>query len=104
MTTFDWKILQISAVNGDLKSVSYLVTAKDDQHEVKSQGNAEIQGKITLPFANVREADILACLREMYMQDEPNSLKSRLQEQLDYLKNDVNTDLPWQNQVFSVKF
>jgi hypothetical protein len=104
MTTFDWKILKISAVNSDLKSANYLVTAKEGDHEVQSQGHADIEGKISLPFANVREADILACLREMYMQDEPNSLKSRLQEQLDYLKNDVNTDLPWQNQVFSVKF
>jgi hypothetical protein len=104
MATFDWKLLEISAANGVLKSVNYLVTAKEGDHEVQSQGHADIEGKINLPFADVREADILTCLQEMYMQDEPKSLKSRLQKQLDYLKTDVNTDLPWQNQVFSVKF
>jgi hypothetical protein len=40
----------------------------------------------------------------MYMQDDPKSLKSRLQEQLDYLKNVVNTDVPWKDQIFSVNF
>lgn len=104
MITFDWKILEISAANGVLKSVNYLVTAKEGEHKVQSQGHADIENKINLPFSDVREADILVCLNEMYMQDEPKSLKSRLQEQLDYLKTDVNTDLPWQNQVFSVKF
>jgi len=104
MTTFDWKLLQTSAAKGVLKSVNYLVTAKEGNHEVQSQGHADIEGKINLPFTDIREADILTCLQEMYMQDEPKSLKSRLQEQLDYLKTDVNTDLPWQNQVFSVKF
>jgi len=104
MTTFQWKLLEVGAVNGSLKSANYLVTAKEGNHEVQSQGHADIEGKINLPFADVREADILTCLQEMYMQDEPKSLKSRLQEQLDYLKSDVNTDLPWQNQVFSVTF
>ena len=104
MTVFNWKLLEISAADGVLKSVNYLVTAKEGDHEVQSQGHADIEGKINLPFADVREADILACLQEIYMQDEPKSLKSRLQEQLDYLKSDVNTDLPWQSQVFSVKF
>jgi len=104
MTVFDWKLLEISAANGVLKSVNYLVTAKEGDHEVQSEGHADIEGKIDLPFTDIREADIVTCLQEMYMQDEPKSLKSRLQEQLDYLKSDVNTDLPWQSQVFSVKF
>ena len=78
------------------------MTAKDETHEVQSQGNADVAGKITIPYAEIREYNIIACLEEMYMQDDPKSLKSRLQEQLDYLKNAPNTDVPWKNQIFSV--
>jgi len=104
MTTFEWKILQTSSIGEELISVHYLVTAKDEAHEVQSQGHADVAGKITVPYADIRETTIIACLAEMYMQDDSKSLKSRLQEQLNYLKNAVNTDLPWKNQIFSVKF
>jgi len=103
MATFNWKLLQTTSVNGELVSVNYLVTAKDDQHEVQSQGHADVAGKINVPYADIRESHIIACLTEMYMQDEPKSLKSRLQEQLDYLKNEISTDVPWKDQIFSVK-
>ena len=103
MTTFDWKILQTSSVGGELVSVYYLVTAKDEQHEVQSQGHADVAGKINVPYIDIRESHIIACLTEIYMQDNPKSLKSRLQEQLDYLKNEISTDLPWKDQIFSVK-
>lgn len=102
MTTFEWKILQTSSIGKELISVHYLVTAKDEIHEVQSQGHADVAGKITVPYDEIKESNIIACLIEMYMQDEPKSLKFRLQEQLDYLKNAVNTDVPWKNQVFSV--
>jgi hypothetical protein len=104
MTTFEWKILQISSIDKELISVNYLVIAKDDNHEVQSQGHADVVGKITIPYTEIRQSHIMDCLAEMYMQDDPKSLKSRLQEQLDYLKTEVSTDLPWQNQIFSVKF
>jgi hypothetical protein len=103
MATFDWKILQTSSVNDEVISVHYLVTAKDEQHEVQSQGHADVAGKINVPYAEIRESHIIACLTEMYMQDDPKSLKSRLQEQLDYLKNKISTDVPWKNQIFSVE-
>jgi hypothetical protein len=66
--------------------------------------NADVAGKITVPYTEIRESTIIACLTEMYMQDSPKSLKSRLQEQLDYLKNVVSTDVPWKDQIFSVNF
>jgi hypothetical protein len=103
MTAFNWKILQTTSVNGELTSVNYLVTAKDEQHEVQSQGHADVAGKITVPYAEIRESHIIACLTEMYMQDDAKSLKSRLQEQLDYLKNEISTEVPWKDQIFSVK-
>jgi hypothetical protein len=103
MATFDWKILQTSSVNDEVISVHYLVTAKDEQHEVQSQGHADVAGKINVPYADIRESHIIACLNELYMQDDSKSLKSQLQDQLDYLKNEISTDAPWKNQVFSVK-
>jgi len=102
MTTFEWKILQTSSIGEELISVHYLVTAKDETHEVQSQGHADVAGKITIPYSEIRETTIISCLEEMYMQDDSKSLKSQLQEQLDYLKNAINTDVPWKDQIFSV--
>lgn len=104
MTTFEWKILQTASIGDQLVSVHYLVTAKDEANEVQSQGHADVVGKIDAPYADIRESTIITCLEQMYLQDDPNSLKSRLQEQLDYLKTAVNTDVPWKDQIFSVKF
>jgi hypothetical protein len=89
MTTFEWKILQTSSIGEELVSVHYLVTAKDEMHEVQSQGHADFVGKITIPYDEIRESTIIACLTEMYLNDRSGSLKIRLQEQLDYLKNPV---------------
>ena len=103
MTTFTWKILQTTSLGENLISVNYLVTAQEGDNQVQSQGHADVNGKISVPYAEIREAHVLDCLREMYLQDEPNSLKSRLQEQLDSLKSAAHNDLPWKDQIFSVK-
>jgi len=101
MTTFDWKILKTVSEGESLKSVHYLVTAKDEGKEVQSEGHADVEGKINIPFEKIIELDIIDCLKEMYLQDDPKSLKSRLEDQLSYLKNEVNTDFPWSKQVFT---
>lgn len=101
MTTFNWKIIQTTSEGESLKSVHYLVTAKNGGKEVQSEGHANVEGKITVPYDKIMEIDIIDCLKEMYLQDDPKSLKSRLEEQLNYLKNEVNTDFPWSKQVFT---
>jgi len=102
MTTFEWKVLQTISLGESLLSVHYLVTAKEGDNQVQSQGHANVDGKILVPYAEIRETHIADCLRQMYLQDEPNSLKSILQEQLDYLKSEAHNDLPWKDQIFSV--
>jgi len=101
MTTFVWKVLQTTSVGDSLKSVHYSVIATEEGNVVESEGHADVDGKITIPFEQIKELDIINCLKEMYMQDDPKSLQSRLQEQLNYLKNEVNTDFPWAKQVFT---
>jgi len=101
MTTFNWKILQTTSVDNKIQSVHYLVAATDEGKVVESEGHADVDGKITIPFEQIKEVDIINCLKEIYMQDDEKSLKSRLEEQLNYLKNEVNTDFPWAKQVFT---
>jgi hypothetical protein len=101
MTIFTWKILQTTSIGENLKSVHYLVKAENEGKVVESQGHADVDGKIDIPYKQIKELDIINFLKEMYMQDDPKSLKSCLQEQLNYLKNEVNTDFPWAKQVFT---
>lgn len=103
MTTFNWKIKQTLSSGNELISVHYLLTASDETHEVQSEGHADVKGKIDVPYEDIRESTIFDCLARMYLQDEPNSLKCRLQEQLDYLKNEMSTEVPWKAQIFTVK-
>jgi hypothetical protein len=102
MIIYTWKILQTTSVGENLISVNYLVTAQEGDNQVQSEGHADVEGKISVPYSEIRELHIIDCLREMYLQDDPKSLKSRLQEQLDYLKSETHNDLPWKNQTFSV--
>ncbi len=103
MTQFEWKILQTSSIGDQLVSVNYLVTAKDEINQVQSQGHADMTGKLDVPYEEIRESTIVACLEKMYIHDQEGSLKKRLQEQLDYLKNPVSNDVPWKSQIFSVQ-
>lgn len=103
MTTFEWKILQTTSLNESLISVYYLLTAKEGDNQVQSEGHADVSGKIFVAYPEIRENHIIDCFREMYLQDEEKSLKSRLQEQLDYLKSAENNDFPWKDQIFSIK-
>jgi hypothetical protein len=104
MTNFKWAILETTTIDGELTAVHYLLTANDSEHEVKSEGHADVAGKINVPYDRIMDTHVFDCLNEIYMQDDANSLKSRLQEQLDYLKQEVSNDLPWKGKVFSVKF
>ena len=103
MTGFAWKILEISADGDLITHAKYLVTAEDeDGTQVMTEGNWWFQGKeIVKPFSEVTEDDVARWIEEETTQFGENSIKSRLEEQLAYLKKSRVVVPPWLPQIYT---
>ena len=105
MTTFDWKILEISADGDLITHAKYHVLAEADTGEkVETEGNCWFSDKILKkPFGEVTEADVASWVENETTQNGVNLIKSRLEEQLASLKENGVVVPPWLPQKFVPK-
>ena len=103
MTTFLWKILEISADGELITHAKYHVTAEADTGEkVESEGNWWFSEKILKkPFAEITEADVALWIENETTQNGVNPIKSRLEEQLASIKGNRVVVAPWLPQIFT---
>jgi len=103
MTTFDWKILEISAKNDLITHAKYHVLAEADTGEkVETEGNWWFSNKIlNKPFDEVTEADVASWIENETTQNGINLIKSRLEEQLASLQGNRVVVAPWLPQIFT---
>jgi hypothetical protein len=101
MTT--WKILGIdSTEKGLITQAKYFATVSDKNLVVETEGFWAFQEpKLNVAFENVTEEMIVAWIRVETMKDGANMIEKRLDEQLDALKKQRVTPLPWAPQVFT---
>jgi hypothetical protein len=97
MTTFNWKILEISADNDLITHAKYHVTAEAETGEkVETEGNWWFSDKILKkPFAEIAETDVASWIENETTQNGVNLIKSRLEEQLASLKGNRVVVAPW---------
>ncbi len=102
MTT-KWKILAIDSPDGELITrAKYFASVADNDLIVETEGFWTFQEpKLNVAFANVTEDMIAAWIQAETMQDGANMIEKRLNEQLDALKKQRVTPLPWAPQVFT---
>jgi hypothetical protein len=102
MTT-KWKILAIDSPDGELiTQAKYFASVADNDLIVETEGFWTFQEpKLNVAFANVTEDMIAAWIQAETMQDGANMIEKRLNEQLDALKKQRVTPLPWAPQVFT---
>jgi len=101
MTTFTWKILEISADQELITHAKYNVTADDLDHTVETEGNWWFQNTVlNTPFADVTEEMIASWIEKETMKDGINLIKFRLEEQLNEIKVNHTVPAPWLPQVF----
>ena len=100
MTTFTWKILEISADQELITHAKYNVTADDLDHTVETEGNWWFNYPVTIPFAEVTEEMVVSWIEKETMRDGINIIKSRLEEQLNEIKVNHTVPAPWLPQVF----
>jgi len=105
MTTFNWKILEISADDDLITHAKYFVTAEADTGEkVETEGNWWFSDKILkTPFHEVTEADVASWIENETTKDGINLIKSRLEEQLASLQENRVVVAPWLPQKFVPK-
>jgi hypothetical protein len=99
---FIWKILEISADNDLITHAKYSVTIKDGDDFVETEGNWWFNNPtLKVPFSEVTEEMVASWIEEETMKDGLNLIKSRLEEQLNALKDSKTVIAPWLPQVFT---
>ena len=101
MTTYQWKISEISAEEGIILHAKYHVTATYEDVSVETEGNWWFSDKIVKkPFDQVQEQDIAQWIEKESIQDGVSTIKSGLDKQIASLKNSNKSYLPWNPPVF----
>jgi hypothetical protein len=101
MIEFNWKILEVCALEGALKQLKYWCKATDGDLSVETEGN----WKMRIPHimdADTTEHQVIHWLDLDATQDGKHLIKYRLQEQLDALRLEVSTKPPWAVDTFKV--
>jgi hypothetical protein len=99
---FIWKILEISADNELITHAKYSVECKEEDISVSTEGNWWFANPtIKTPFLEVTEDMVASWIEQETMKDGINLIKSRLEEQLNAIKNSKIVIAPWLPQVFT---
>jgi DNA replicative helicase MCM subunit Mcm2 (Cdc46/Mcm family) len=101
MPTFNWKISETVVQDGFLKSLKYYCKAVDGDLFVETEGYWFMKNTYTVTKDSY-ETEVVNWMIDETTQDGVNTIKSRLQEQLDNLRNPVSTSLPWAVPTFKV--
>lgn len=103
MPQFDWKMTEILSEDNVLKHIKYEVTATEGENVVSTEGYARFELPTGIVFSNLLEAELLDYLKRFYIQNDVNSIESRLSEQLAYLQKTPSTIPPWHVETFKVE-
>jgi hypothetical protein len=105
MTTYQWKITDISAEDELITHAKYHVTAtSDDQANIiESEGNWWFSDKIVKKsFNQITELDVAQWIEKESIIDGKSSILSALDKQIDSLQNSKKANMPWKPAVFKV--
>lgn len=104
MISFQWKILEVFALDGKINKVHYFISAKDDQNTVEAEGYHQFsEGVVYKSYEETKEEDLVRWLDKDTIQDDVNIIKSNLEKQLEALKNSTKVELPWEIDTFTVE-
>jgi hypothetical protein len=96
-----WKILEIYADGEKITSVKYFCSISDQENTVETEGYWFLpNGEVTTPFSEVTEEMVAKWVEDSTTVDGVNIIKSRLEEQLQSMKNKPVV-APWLPQTFT---
>jgi hypothetical protein len=105
MIKYEWKVLDIDAKNGIILSAKYFCKATENELSVETEGNCFFRqaSDHSIPFEEVTEQTVLNWINTESFRDGKNLITSRLDEQIDQLKNQKTVVPPWLPQIFKVQ-
>jgi hypothetical protein len=103
MIDYKWSILEVFG-NQTITKVHYLLTAKDEQNTVETEGyHSYLEGSVNKPFAEIKEEDLIRWLDQDTTKNEVNIIKLNLEKQLESLKSSDKADFPWLANTFTIE-
>lgn len=100
---FEWKILELSADDGQITSAKYHCTASEDGLSVETEGNWNFDKNLNpIPFEEVTEALVIKWIEDSSFAYGKCVIKSRLVEQLQALQKQNVVVAPWLPQIFTL--
>jgi len=94
---FNWKILEISVKDEIITHAKYYVIADNELNSVETEGNWWFSDKtLNIPLADVKENDIVSWIKKEATVNGICHITDNLENQLNNLKNNNTTQLPWQ--------
>jgi len=94
---FNWKILEISVKDEIITHAKYYVIADNELNSVETEGNWWFSDKtLNIPLADVKENDIVSWIEKEATVNGVCHITDNLENQLNNLKNNNTTQLPWQ--------
>jgi hypothetical protein len=100
---YTWKINKISAEKGLIIHAHYEVTANDGDFIAKVAGNHWFSDKtLKKPFSEVTETDIVGWIEKETTNGDQNTIKLDLQKQINAMKSEQETALPWLPKTFKL--
>ena len=84
-TTFAWNVanLERKLATGEVTTVHYTVTAKDDVYGSSAYGSIGLDGEVTTPFADLTEEQCVNWVKDSLGEEKVESILAALQAQLD---------------------
>ena len=101
MTTYTWKITELSQKDGKIESVKYWVQASKGSNTVTTEGNWKFRAKYEYSD-NLTEHQVAHWLELDTQEGQKHLIKTRLDEQLAALENTESRDPPWKVETFKV--
>lgn len=102
MTTYNWKITEITAKDEVILSAKYHITATDENNSVETEGYWYFDCPSNkIPFNEVTEDIIAKWIESEAVRDDKCHITAQLDKQLDALNIKTDAVLPWLPQVFT---
>ena len=99
-----WKIEAIQAVDDLITQAKYRCQITDGDLLVETEGTWFFrEPKIKVAFADVTQAMVIDWIKTEAVQNGKSIIEGRLAEQLNNLKTQTQTRMPWASQVFTPK-
>ena len=97
MINYLWKILEISTDGELITHAKYHVATNNEENYVETEGNWWFSDKIlNIPLSDVKEEDIVSWIKNETTINNVCHITNNLENQVNSLKNNKKTQLPWQ--------